>query len=247
MAIEISKCPNCGVRLRFDRSTIRKIKCPRCSVVRMSSEYMPVGDQPAPAEDPVRKPEPKQRHTSQKVKGQCPECGRKIVIPAGISVTARLKCPQCARVGSFADFTDHTSNSESDVAPTETAGGESTQIIDPAAFRPGSLVFVSDDNSWTGSKQPIHLKIGKNMIGRRAQKMSVEVPLPTVDDQMSRRHAVIEMVKSANGSIRHYISDAGSTNGTYVNGVLLRQGEEIGLVKGTVIKMGKTVLRFEII
>ncbi len=235
MALEIRKCPNCGARLRFNLSSDKKIKCRRCRVIRVAGDFLP--DIP-PAPKPEESYTPKQQHTTQKTKGKCPECGRNIVIPAGISVSAKLKCPKCAHIGTFMEF---TTGGQQD----KTQKIERTEVIDPADFRPGSLVFVSDNGTWDGSKQPIHLKIGSNRIGRRSHTKVVDVSLPTTDDQMSRHHINIEMVKKPGGCIRHFISDAGSKNGTYVNGTLLMPGEEVGLVKGTMIKLGHTVLRFD--
>lgn len=237
MALEIRKCPNCGARLRFNVSSDKKIKCPRCSVIRMAGDFLP--DTPAALKHEERyTPQPKK--TTQKTKGKCPECGRNIVIPAGISVGAKLKCPQCAHIGTFMEFTAG--------APQEkTVKADRTVVMDPTDLRPGSLVFVSDNGTWDGSKEPIHLRIGSNRIGRRSHTKVVDVSLPTTDDQMSRHHINIEMVKSPGGCIKHFISDAGSKNGTYVNGTLLAPGDEVGLVKGTMIKLGHTVLRFDII
>lgn len=71
------------------------------------------------------------------------------------------------------------------------------------------------------------------VIGRRE---ICDIYLP--DTSVSRRHAVI-----TRSGERYLIKDHESTNGTYVNGVKIKQTE---LVPGDVIKVGRVVLGFKV-
>lgn len=71
------------------------------------------------------------------------------------------------------------------------------------------------------------------VIGRRE---ICDIYLP--DYSVSRRHAVI-----TRSGDRYLIKDQGSTNGTYVNGVRIKQTE---LAPGDTIKVGRVVLAFKV-
>ncbi|RYD04592.1 hypothetical protein N752_14560 [Desulforamulus aquiferis] len=58
-----------------------------------------------------------------------------------------------------------------------------------------------------------------------------------LDSSISRRHAQLE---PAGG--RYWLTDLGSTNGTYLNGLLV---EKVELTSGDVISLGSTVLIFK--
>lgn len=57
------------------------------------------------------------------------------------------------------------------------------------------------------------------------------------DPLISRKHATIEKIKDV-----YYISDLGSTNGTYVNKNPVQKDQKMRLKAGDVIKVGKTEL-----
>jgi pSer/pThr/pTyr-binding forkhead associated (FHA) protein len=59
------------------------------------------------------------------------------------------------------------------------------------------------------------------------------------DPEISRRHAQITRTDEG----RLYISDLGSTNGTFVNGI--RLARERRLADGDIVRVGETDLRFE--
>jgi pSer/pThr/pTyr-binding forkhead associated (FHA) protein len=62
----------------------------------------------------------------------------------------------------------------------------------------------------------------------------------SADPLVSHRHALIEKRKN-----RYYITDKGSTNGTYVNNNPLSRGKAVEIVSGDVITIGKTKLTVE--
>jgi pSer/pThr/pTyr-binding forkhead associated (FHA) protein len=57
------------------------------------------------------------------------------------------------------------------------------------------------------------------------------------DPLVSRKHALIEFVKGC-----YFLSDCGSTNGTYVNNQPVAVYQKIELKSGDVIRVGKTEL-----
>ena len=64
-----------------------------------------------------------------------------------------------------------------------------------------------------------------------------DIALPA-DTSVSRNHAMVVYEKG-----RHVISDAGSSNGVYIDGGRLELGKI--LAAGDLIQMGETVLRYE--
>lgn len=248
MEKRVSKCPNCGVELRFDRSSERKIKCPKCNYIAMSSTF----------------PEVVKR------KYICPACGNGVFLADGGK--AMVKCPHCQQLNSRDKFFP-AQEAIPDYQPRQVPPGQSpaqqpytpkpfgtpeedgstidprttcnTRMIDVSMFRPGVLSVVNDGGYWRGARTPISLKMGPNRIGRASQSIKVELSLPTEDPQMSRCHAMIEMVKKPDGRILHYLTDAGSKNGTYCGKVRLAPGDKVVLTKGDVIRLGNTELLFD--
>ena len=73
----------------------------------------------------------------------------------------------------------------------------------------------------------------ENRIGRGADQCELVVPHPTV----SRRHAKLSLAGEA-----LQIEDLGSTNGTAVNGVVLRAGATMALQAGSKLRLGDVEL-----
>lgn len=77
--------------------------------------------------------------------------------------------------------------------------------------------------------QIILLHAGRSTLGR-----SVDAEIPVDDSRVSRAHASIHEL---NGEF--FISDLGSTNGTFHNGVFIHESKKLGL--GDQIRVGSTV------
>ncbi len=73
------------------------------------------------------------------------------------------------------------------------------------------------------------------LIGRSSEA------IPTTDQTISRRHCEL----TPNDG-RWYINDLGSSNGTYTNGVRVREGEQRRLVPGDQVRAGNTLFLFGI-
>jgi hypothetical protein len=114
------------------------------------------------------------------------------------------------------------------LAPSQVAG----LAPPPSARELGHLVVVKSPELEEGDV--LTLDAHALTIGRAANN---DVPLPT-DEYASSRHARIEPRRDG-----VWVSDVGSTNGTFVNGIRLTR--ERRLAPGDVVRVGETDLRFE--
>jgi FHA domain-containing protein len=114
------------------------------------------------------------------------------------------------------------------LAPSQVAGLVPTQ----QQREVGRLVVVTSPELEQGSE--LALDAHPLTIGRAANN---DVPLGT-DEYASSRHARIEPRRDG-----VWISDVGSTNGTFVNGIRLTR--ERRLAPGDIVRIGETDLRFE--
>ncbi|MDI6828903.1 MAG: FHA domain-containing protein, partial [Armatimonadota bacterium] len=112
----------------------------------------------------------------------------------------------------------------------------SEERLDEVAFEQpkpvARLVVVSDPT------KVFDIKPGENDIGRRG---SAAIPI-TFDRYVSSIHA--DLTAESDG---FYITDMGSTNGTFVNGVKIVPGLRSAISDGDEITVGMTKLRFEIL
>jgi len=114
------------------------------------------------------------------------------------------------------------------LAPSQVAG-----LVAPAAARElGHLVVVSSPELQAGEE--FTLDAHPLTIGRANNN---DVALPT-DEYASSRHARVEPRRDG-----VWVSDVGSTNGTFVNGIRLTR--ERRLAPGDVVRVGETDFRFE--
>jgi hypothetical protein len=117
------------------------------------------------------------------------------------------------------------------------------QIFHPD-MAPG-WIFVHDENT---PKQSFDLKTGKNIIGRKSS-VSVDIPIDTTDDYMSRRHCIIEVVKKLEGNYDFLLSDYKALNGTFINGIAkkrLKTEDIILLNDGDTVQLGMTKMVFRV-
>ena len=92
--------------------------------------------------------------------------------------------------------------------------------------------------------QILHLQAGMNYIGRIPQTESNEhtaCPIKTKDPYMSRTHCCIEYDEHSNSYI---LSDAGSKNGTFLNGKKLLASQKLFLEQGSIVRIGFTEIIF---
>lgn len=178
----------------------------------------------------------------------CPQCHSSLKLSAD-KLPKAVKCPACGHIGELTEFSVKPQPKVTEILEDETikigpAEGK-TEILDIDNMRPGFLVLQSDNGSWFGNKI-VELRMGKNEIGRSSNVVTVNTPLPTKDELMSRRHIEIEMRQTKHGTIEHNLRDLGSKNGTKVNGNRLGAHDVITLQPGNIIEIGNTKLRFEV-
>ena len=259
-------CPGCGAKVQFDDEKSKKILCPNCSNVYGVGQFQVMNSSPqvkTPGASSAGGVMPEPPVSGDKL--ECPQCHTSLKLSTGKS-PKNVKCPGCGHVGEFSEFivkpmpkpnAKPNPHPEPVSDPTVVIGQETkkidpnannnTIIIDIDKMRPGYLVLESDNGLWKGNKI-VELSLGENIIGRLSDKPVPETNLilPTRDEYMSRKHIVIEMRKTKHDTIEHNLRDAGSKNGTKVNGNRLGAHDVVTLQPGNIIEIGSTKLRFEV-
>ena len=242
-------CPGCGTKVQFDDEKSKKIRCPNCSNVYGVGQFFVHKNEyedyiiEAPLDGLIK---PMEQSSIEKL--ECPQCHSSLKLSAD-KLPKAVKCPACGHIGELTEFSVKPQPKVTEILEDETikigpAEGK-TEILDIDNMRPGFLVLQSDNGSWFGNKI-VELRMGKNEIGRSSNVVTVNTPLPTKDELMSRRHIEIEMRQTKHGTIEHNLRDLGSKNGTKVNGNRLGAHDVITLQPGNIIEIGNTKLRFEV-
>lgn len=156
----------------------------------------------------------------EKVRIKCPVCG--VILEAddnpsnyGKSVT----CPNCKSRNKFSSF------KRSSALPGPAAENCETEIR--AVSHDTSVVALMDPE--TGRMYP--LVEGRNLVGRMTHNVpsKASIPISTDNRRMSRAHLYIDIIKGADGHIHAYASNASNQNETRINGIVLENGDMIGL------------------
>lgn len=105
------------------------------------------------------------------------------------------------------------------------------------------VAIVSLENTDTGESH--NLLPGDNVVGRRTATPRAQILFDDSEHYMSRCQAVITVRNVAAGT-EVLLRDAGSANGTFVNGVRLPEGTMVRLADGDTFVMGKHLYRLTI-
>lgn len=89
-----------------------------------------------------------------------------------------------------------------------------------------------------------NLSVGQNIVGRASKTGTATVPIATTDHTVSRAHALVNVIRLADGSYKTVIANYQNKNPIKVNGVLLGQGEELVLSDRAEVEMGSSTLIF---
>ena len=167
---------------------------------------------------------------------KCPHCkvGLKVdeqKIPKGIDT---FKCPKCKH-----DIPLSFIDNKRDIHQSET----STVVLQPSKAEDGRLTIFPNENA---REQIFHLREGHYIVGRKTSTSNADVRIETADKMMSRNHARIEVRKDAKKGLIHCLSDNQSKNRTMYNGAFLDEGEEVVLQDNDEIKIGNTLIRFNV-
>ncbi len=131
-----------------------------------------------------------------------------------------------ANLSHIADTEEHTLSPSEE----ETSGGPL-----------GRLIVVS-------TLTPFQLKLGKNIIGRKATGSAAHVQIPCDNKLISREHLVIEVTNEPSKGLVHYVSLAKQqVNPTFVGKTKLEFGDKLVLSHNDIIHLPDIELRYEIL
>lgn len=180
----------------------------------------------------------------------CPKCKTQLDVKNKQNVDQKLiKCPAC---GCQLMVRFNSGNAPQQGAAEE---GKRTWYRRPGEMAPNNEgeTMVASFNVSKGigylvfNDTKYQLKIGRNTIGRKSSTPQATIQIDTMgDNTMSRFHAVIEIVRMSDMSVRAIISNGSNKNPTYVSGTLLSGTDKLILKNGSEIKMGKIILRYEL-
>jgi len=186
---------------------------------------------------------------------KCPKCTQQANVNDFTEVPmADIPCPYCkvtlrvtktaSEKGMTCPKCKHTITPRKKIEVEHTAMPIRSQSSNQL-YRPGKLELIEGEAHWLSQENTtIVLVRGDNMLGRKSPSSTINIQIPTSDSHMSRSHAKIEVKMIEDSTFVHYLSDAGSANGTYHNDECLESDDIIKLALGDKIRMGQTVLKF---
>lgn len=181
------------------------------------------------------------------IKIKCPCCAAVLAVKAQPGIENKnVTCPVCKQSSSFQLFKKIAEKkSDSTEYPGEHTDYESchteTQINSDVNYTLGKLKVQ-------GLGFSFRLKVGRNVIGRKATASTADIQIPITEGKhMSREHLVIEVKKVAGKGIVHYASlYKEKVNPTAINNILLEYGDSIVLKSGDKLKLPDATIIFEI-
>lgn len=123
-------------------------------------------------------------------------------------------------------------------------GGLKTKLIPELQQKSKGILQVSFQGMSFGT---INLPHGNYYnLGRKSSDSKAQIKI-TPDISMSRIHAGMRTVKTPAGQIVYQITSVKTENPVYVNGHAIPKGKAYSLKPGDMIKMGETVMRFQLV
>lgn len=169
---------------------------------------------------------------------KCPYCGAILGLKEQADIERKsFKCPNCSERVKYTQFKQLNKPSVDDDEKTDLAG-DATEIVSVPVQRKMAGVLKLND----GQRYP--LSKGINVIGRKANSSTATVQIAVSDMRMSRSHGIIEVDDLSNGKRIFQYYNAKNKNKTYVNGVVVNEGDRIILHDGDKIQMADTLLHF---
>lgn len=184
----------------------------------------------------------------EEIKVKCPYCSNMLKVRAksrtGIE-NVQMMCPVCKQKFPFkqcvkvADSDDDTKykDGEDRTHLGETANQKSTE---------NSVIGILTVQG--NGKETYNLKIGRNVVGRKASASTADIQIATAENRrMSRKHVVIEVKKIAGRGMVHYISlYKERLNPTFIGNEKMEYGDVLELNDGDIIRLPDCNLKFEI-
>lgn len=164
---------------------------------------------------------------------------------------APIECPHCHTRGIVRDFIElrprvlADSTRQPVQAPLQSPSLSPQQPSIQATMRlhEQPVAVVALENVDTGESH--NLLPGDNTVGRRTATPRAQILFDDSEHYMSRCQAVITVRNESSGT-EVLLRDAGSANGTFVNGVRLPEGTMVRLADGDTFVMGKHLYRLTI-
>jgi len=179
---------------------------------------------------------------------KCPMCGCPLKLKNFPGIESKsIKCSICNQTNKFADF--ETITSFRDEVTTYTKKTENTIGIwkDSSDLLGRNPLPPIGHLEVLGTNQQFQLKIGRNVIGRKASVSTADFQISpsSGDRKMSREHIVINVTDVPGQGIVHSVSLYKKlVNETFVNGVILDFGCEVILTDRDIIQLPGIELRF---
>jgi DNA-directed RNA polymerase subunit RPC12/RpoP len=174
---------------------------------------------------------------------KCDSCGVTLEVPQRKEEPYRdIHCPNC-------NHQLHVEFKETVRQIAETIyGGQPGRVSRAGSHADGETVLAAPKAAISGKLkvglQQYPLRMGNNVVGRKAASSQANVQIVTDDKYMSRQHSLIKVSKVADGSLKALISNYQNKHTTYVNGMELLAGDEVQLLNGALIKMGITTIKY---
>lgn len=180
-----------------------------------------------------------------KVRIKCPYCSKVVSInnmPGIENVTVR--CGACNQKSPFKLWTRVVDSDDKTLYNAD----DKTQVGGMPDHKLGMNYVIGRLVSQDNSKDIYELKLGRNVVGRKASASSADIQIFTGERRrMSREHIVIDVKKVEGHGLTHYISlYKEKLNPTYVCNEKLVYGDCLVLNHGDLIKLPDCTLVFEI-
>ena len=164
---------------------------------------------------------------------KCPHCRASMKV-AQHTANMDFSCPKCKK-----NISPKSEDEAATALPTNMGNKDGNKM-----YRPGMLEMQTDEGHWKHAEKKVNLVRGVNTIGRKSPNSKSSIQLDSTDPYISKNHAKIDVVMTAEATFSHRLSDTGSTNGTFHNGDRLEPDDLIILMPGDTLKIGRTVFKF---
>jgi len=170
----------------------------------------------------------------------CPKCGVRLnVVNSQNEAIKRVDCPAC-HYGFMVQFRKpQVDNDAVTQLPGAAAASTASNETVYGGVRAGKVNYHGA-LYLNGTRYP--LKVGRNVVGRKAATSDADVQLATSDMYISRSHFLVNVIAMADGSVIATIQNYKNKNATLVNQQPLNTGDVVNLVDGIHIKVGDTTL-----
>lgn len=164
----------------------------------------------------------------------CPQCHQQLSfseVPGYQNMV--VECPKC-------HFKANVSVYQSG---TRANGGQGADNMDTQLVMPPQSTFDIGQIRVINTGEIQWLKVGQNVIGRRASTGTADIKIST-DMFMSRRHVCIDVIKKPLG-YEHHLIEINSKNIVKLNGVPIHRGDILKLKFGDILTLGTTDIILE--